>query len=183
MTQQETAGFPGANALGGFAGSDSPKPNKALQNAFRGSIVLKGLFALFEAATGAILFFVPGRMLNRVALFVGTMDLSRSRSDFINVHLRHLAAGITGTGRHFAAAYLLSHGLVKLVLVVELLRNRLWAYPMMIVVLGAFVAYQGYRFALTHSLAMVALSLFDLAVIALTAMEYREQIALRKAQD
>jgi uncharacterized membrane protein len=144
--------------------------------------VLKGLFALSEAATGATLFFVPARMLNRIALTIGTLDLSRSRSDFINMHLRHLAAGITGTGRHFAAAYLLSHGLVKVVLVVELLRNRLWAYPLMIVVLGAFVAYQGYRFALTHSLAMVALSVFDLAVIALTAMEYREQQLLRKAR-
>jgi len=159
---------------------DLHQPRNMLLNTFRCSIVLKGLFALFECVTGATLFFVRGRTLNRIALRIGTLDLSRNRHDWINVHLRHMAAGITGTGRHFAAAYLLSHGLVKVVLVIELLRNRLWAYPLLIAVLGAFVGYQGYRFVLTHSIAMIALSVFDLAVITLTALEYREQLALRR---
>ncbi len=156
------------------------KPRNVLLNTFRCSIVLKGLFAMFESITGATLFFVPGRLLNRVALRIGTLDLSRNRHDWINVHLRHMSAGITGTGRHFAAAYLLSHGLVKVVLVIELLRNRLWAYPLMIAVLGAFIVYQGYRFALTHSIAMIALTIFDLAVITLTLLEYREQLGMRR---
>lgn len=150
-----------------------------LHNTFEGSIVLKGLFALFESIMGAMLYFVPRRMLNRIVLTIGTLDLSRNRHDLINVHLRHLVAGVTGTGRHFAAAYLISHGLVKLVIVVELLRNRLWAYPLMIVVVGTFVGYQCYRFALTHSLAMAALTVFDLGVILLTALEYREQLHIR----
>lgn len=158
----------------------TPRSRKMLHNTFECSIVLKGLFALFESIMGATLYFVPRRMLNSIAVTLGTLDLSRSRHDFINIHLRHMLAGLTGTGRHFAAAYLISHGLVKLVLVVELLRNRLWAYPMMMVVLGFFIGYQCYRFALTHSLAMAALTIFDLGVIALTALEYREQLRLRR---
>jgi len=161
----------------------SRQSRNVLLNSFRCSIVLKGLFAMFESITGATLFFVPGRLLNGIALRVGTLDLSRNRHDWVNMHLRHMAAGVTGTGRHFAAAYLLSHGLVKVVLVIELLRNRLWAYPLMIAVLGAFVAYQSYRFALTHSIAMAALTVFDLAVITLTALEYREQLELRKTSN
>ena len=35
----------------------------------------------------------------------------------------------------FGAVYLLTHGLVKVVLVVALLLNKLWAYPWMIGVL------------------------------------------------
>jgi uncharacterized membrane protein len=157
------------------------RSRKALHGTFQCSIVLKGLFALFESITGATLYFVPRRMLNRIAVAIGTLDLSRNRQDFINVHLRHSLAGITGTGRHFAAAYLISHGVVKVVLVVELLRNRLWAYPLMIIVIGVFVGYQCYRFSLTHSLAMAALTVFDLGVIALTVLEYREQLRLRHA--
>ncbi|HEY6465769.1 MAG TPA: DUF2127 domain-containing protein [Candidatus Acidoferrales bacterium] len=155
------------------------RSRKALHGTFECSIVLKGLFALFESIIGATLYFVPRRMLNSIAVTIGTLDLSRNRHDFINVHLRHLLAGITGTGRHFAAAYLISHGLVKLVLVVELLRNRLWAYPLMIAVIGVFVGYQCYRFSLTHSLEMAALTIFDLGVIALTALEYRAQLRIR----
>ena len=153
-----------------------------LHNTFECSIILKGLFALFESVMGATLYFVPRRMLNSIAIAIGTLDLSRNRHDFINVHLRHLVAGVTGTGRHFAASYLISHGLVKVILVVELLRNRLWAYPLMIVVIGVFVSYQCYRFALTHSLAMAALTVFDLGVVALTALEYREQLRLRRQE-
>jgi uncharacterized membrane protein len=154
----------------------------ALRNTFRVGIVLKGLHAILESAIGATLFFVRGRMLNRLTLEIARLDLSRNPHDWVNTHLRHLMAGVTGTGRRFAAVYLLSHGLVKLVLVIELLRNKLWAYPLMIVMLGAFVAYQSYRFALTHSIAMLVLTVFDLAVIALTAMEYREQLRLRRAE-
>lgn len=156
------------------------RSRKALHGTFQLSIVLKGLFALFESIIGATLYFVPRRMLNRIAVTIGTLDLSRNRHDFINEHLRHSLASITGTGRHFAAAYLISHGVVKVVLVVELLRNRLWAYPLMIVVIGTFVGYQCYRFALTHSLAMAALTVFDLGVIVLTTLEYREQRRLRR---
>ena len=160
---------------------EEKKKRDVLRDTFRCGIVLKGLHSVIECATGAALLFVPGRMLNRFVLFVGRLDLSRiSSHDVIEEHLRHWAAGLVGTGRHFAAAYLLSHGLVKLVLVIELLRNRLWAYPLMIAMLSVFIVYQSYRFVLTHSVAMVVLTVFDAAVIVLTWLEYREQRRLRR---
>lgn len=142
--------------------------------------MLKGLHALLESVTGTTLFFLPARTLNRIAFRLARLDfLSRNPHDVIGTHLRHMAVGVTGTGRRFAAIYLLSHGLVKLVLVIELLRNRLWAYPLMIVMLSVFIGYQSYRFWLTHSIVMAALTIFDLAVIVLTWLEYREQLKLR----
>jgi uncharacterized membrane protein len=44
---------------------------------------------------------------------------------------------------------------------IGLLRNKLWAYPLMIVTLAVFVCYQIYRFALSHSVLMILLTLFD----------------------
>ncbi|HUN96063.1 MAG TPA: DUF2127 domain-containing protein, partial [Bradyrhizobium sp.] len=88
----------------------------------------------------------------------------------------HLADG----GGHFASWYLLSHGGVKLCLVLALLWNKLWAYPLMIVMLAAFIGYQMYRYTLTHSLVMIGLTVFDLIVIVLTVIEYRQQIAHRR---
>lgn len=151
---------------------------KVLLNSFRFGIVLKGLHAMLESAIGLALFFTPVRTLNRVTWRIARLDLSRNPHDWVGVHLRHMAEGVTGTGRRFVAVYLLSHGLVKLVLVVELLRNKLWAYPLMIAMLTVFVGYQSYRFALTHSIVMIGLTAFDLAVIVLTGMEYREQLRL-----
>ena len=75
--------------------------------------------------------------------------------------------------RVFAGVYLVIHGLVKLFLVAGLLRNRLWAYPLSLWFLGVFIAYQCYRYTHTHSLWLVFLTVFDLAVVFLIWREYQ----------
>ena len=62
--------------------------------------------------------------------------------------------------------YLLSHGVVKLFLIAGLLRNRLWAYPVSLVVMGLFIAYRLYCHAQNGGAGLIVLTLFDLFVIA-----------------
>jgi uncharacterized membrane protein len=76
--------------------------------------------------------------------------------------------------------YLLSHGVVKIVLVGALLRNQLWAYPWMIVFLLAFIGYQLYRITLAPSIGLVGLTVFDAAVTWLTWREYQRQRSVRR---
>lgn len=78
--------------------------------------------------------------------------------------------------------YLLSHGAVKVVLVIALLMNKLWAYPLMITVLATFIVYQVYRFSYSHSVSMILLTVFDVVVISLTWIEYQQQRSRRSAQ-
>jgi uncharacterized membrane protein len=54
-----------------------------------------------------------------------------------------------------------------------LLKNKLWAYPLAMIIFGAFIIYQLYRFTLTHSIGLIALSIFDVAVVWLIRLEYR----------
>jgi uncharacterized membrane protein len=61
---------------------------------------------------------------------------------------------------------------VKLLLVVGLLKNKLWSYPASFVVLGLFIAYQLYRFSYTHSVGLIVLTIFDVIVIGLICQEY-----------
>ena len=56
----------------------------------------------------------------------------------VATYLLHTTNGLTGHAVLFAAIYLVVHGLVKVVLVVALLLNKLCAYPWMIVVLLLF---------------------------------------------
>ncbi len=70
---------------------------------------------------------------------------------------------------------MLSHGVVKIVLVTALLRNKLWAYPWMIAFLIAFIAYQVYRMTFAPSVGLVALTIFDAFVAWLTYREYGKQ--------
>ena len=162
-------------------GAMSP-PNSLLLRTFRCSIALKGLHALLETVLGFTLFAIPRRAINDIVWRIGRIDLiSRNPHDLIGSPLRHLGESLVGDGRHFAAIYLLSHGVVKLILVIELFRNRLWAYPLMVVMLSAFIGYQSYRYSLTHSSLMMLLTIFDLAVVGLAWLEYREQLRLRAA--
>lgn len=84
-----------------------------------------------------------------------------------------LASNFSVTTQNFYAFYLLSHGIVKLALVVALLKDQLWAYPASLVVLGLFIAYQLYRFSYTGSAGLIILTVFDLFVMVLIWHEYR----------
>ena len=160
--------------------SHHPRADAVLHESFRVSIMLKGLHALLETAGGIVLLKVAPQTLNRVVMSVVTQDFSQDPHDFVATHLQRAFDRLADGGSHFASWYLLSHGGVKLCLVLALLWNKLWAYPLMIVMLSAFIGYQMYRFALTHSLAMAVLTIFDLIVIVLTCIEYRQQIAHRR---
>lgn len=157
------------------------RSSSVLHESFLVSIFLKGLGALVEAIAGITLLWIPLDAINRIVMAFIAAELPEDRHDFIARHLRHYLENFGAGGKHFASWYLLSHGAVKLLLVIALWRNKMWAYPMMIVVLTGFIGYQIYRFALTHSIAMVLLTIFDLIVIALTWSEYHRQRVSRHA--
>jgi uncharacterized membrane protein len=48
------------------------------------------------------------------------------------------------------AIYVLSHGVIKMVAVVALLKNKLWGYPVSIAVFGGFIVYQISKFIGSH---------------------------------
>src|SRR6266852_1325858 len=153
-----------------------------LDRSFRVSISLKGLHALLETIGAIALLKIDPQTMNRFVLAVLHQELSEDPQDFVATHLVRASQHFAGSGKYFASLYLLSHGAVKLVLVIALLRNKLWAYPLMIVTLAVFVCYQTYRFALSHSVLMILLTLFDVVVIFLTWLEYRKQRMRRQIE-
>ena len=157
-----------------------PKSATVLHEGFLVSIGLKGLGALAEVIAGLAFLKISPAALNRIVMAFIAAELPEDRQDFIATHLREYLVRFGAGGKHFATWYLLSHGGVKLILVIALWLNELWAYPAMIVVLTGFITYQIYRFVLTHSIAMILLSIFDLIVIALTWSEYHRQRASRR---
>jgi uncharacterized membrane protein len=154
------------------------KSGSLLDQSFRFGITLKGLYALLETILGIAILKVNPQALDRYLSTLLHPELSEDPGDFVATHLLRASQQFAAGGKHFASMYLVSHGLVKIVLVVALLRNKLWAYPTMIFTLSAFVFYQAYRFVLTRSLVMIFLTLFDIVVIVLTWLEYGKQRSL-----
>ena len=157
------------------------RPRTWLDRAFVVGIVGKGLNGMAELLGGLLLLFLSPDQIQHVAASWTRGELSEDPHDFIATHLLHTANGLTGHAVLFGAAYLLAHGLVKVVLVVALLLNKLWAYPWMIVVLLVFIGYQLYRIGLSPTAGLIALTAFDMVIVALTWREYLLQRRERRS--
>jgi uncharacterized membrane protein len=146
---------------------------RRIHEIFEASVLLKGAHALIECLGGFLLFFVSAQAITGLVKALTQNELNEDPGDLVATTLRDLAGNLSVTTEHFYAWYLLSHGVIKLVLVIGLLRNQLWAYPASLVALGLFMAYQLYRFSFTHGIGLLVLTVFDLAVVVLIWHEYR----------
>jgi uncharacterized membrane protein len=146
---------------------------KRIHQIFAVSVSLKGLHALFEIAGGIALYLTSTETIVGWISNWSNREIAEERHDWIASHLLGFAESFSVEKHNFYAFYLLSHGLVKIVLVYGLLKEKLWAYPASFVVFGLFIAYQLYRYSFTHDSGLILLSIFDLFVIALAVHEYR----------
>lgn len=147
-------------------------PHTLFERVFAVGIIGKGVNGVAELVGGLLLLFVRPDQIYSLVVSLTQGELGGDPHDFVASHLLHTAQGLNGSSVTFGAIYLLAHGLVKVVLVVAILRDKLWAYPWMIVVLGVFIGYQVYRIALAPTIGLVALTVFDVVIVALTVREY-----------
>lgn len=145
---------------------------RRIHQIFEVSILLKGLNALIECVSGIAVAFISTQTIANIANFLTQEELIEDPRDFVATHLLSWAQNFSVGTKNFYAFYLLSHGIVKLFLVVGLLRNKLWAYPASLIVLGLFIVYQLYRFSYTHGAGLIALTVFDVFVMFLIWHEY-----------
>lgn len=136
-------------------------------------IVSKGINAATEIVGGILLFFLSAGSVARIVVSLTAGELSEDPRDLVANFLLKTANGLSVDKLHFAGVYLIVHGVVKIFLVVALLKNKLWAFPAAMAVFSVFIIYQLYRYSLSFSNWLLALSFFDLLVIALTWFEYR----------
>jgi uncharacterized membrane protein len=139
---------------------------------FEISVLMKGAHAVIEIVGGMALYLVATETVAALVKSATQEELIEDPNDFVASHLLTMAQHFSVQSKSFYAFYLLSHGLVKLLLVVGLLRNQLWSYPASLVALTAFIIYQLYRFSYTHSPGLMALTVFDLLVMALIWHEW-----------
>jgi uncharacterized membrane protein len=137
------------------------------------SVWIKGLAGVVETIGGILVLFVTQKLLDSFILLLTAPELAEDPADWIVNYLCNAVQHFSESTKYFASIYLIIHGLIKIFLVAGLLRNKLWAYPLSLWFLGAFIFYQGYRFTHTHSIWLVLLTVFDLVVAFLIWREYQ----------
>jgi uncharacterized membrane protein len=145
---------------------------RAIHKAFEIGIFLKGVDGVLEIIGGILLLLLPPQAITYLVRLLTQGELSEDPGDFLANLLANAARHFSASSQFFGALFLLSHGILKLALIVALFKRKLWAYPTAMVVFGMFIVYQMYRYAHSHSLWMVFLSILDVLVIGLTYLEY-----------
>jgi len=152
------------------------RPQTLLDKTYEIGIIIKGIDGVIELIGGIlVLVLSPGTILN-ISQFFTQDALQKNPHNFLANHIdkagHHLASGQTT----FAALFLLTHGLVKVVLVTCLLLNKLWAYPWALVALSLFLVYQLYLLITRPTFGMAFLTVLDVIIIGLVYREWQHQI-------
>ncbi len=150
----------------------APGPSARLNAAFHVGLLLKAIDGALETIGGVVLLFVSPASINHFVRWATAHELAQDPNDFVARHLLHSANMLTSSTTLYGAVYLLVHGVTKLVLIVFVLKDKLWAYPWLIALLGAFIVYQVYRLTQKPSVGLSALTAFDLLIAWLTWREY-----------
>ena len=137
---------------------------KTLHRWFLVSVWLKGVAGLLETIAGILCVFITPGVLNVLVVSLTAPELAEDPDDWIATSISRGVQQLSPDTTRFAAAYLVIHGLLKLCLVGGILQGRVWAYPTALWFLTGLIVYQGYRYMLTHSIALILLTGFDVVV-------------------
>lgn len=141
--------------------------------AFKLGILVKGLDGLLELVGGVALLLASGPAIRHIVAVMTQQELVEDPHDVVASHLVRMAQHFSLGTRHFAAVYLLAHGLVKIAMVAGLLRGLRWAYPAAVALMTAFIGYQGYRLFHQPSPLLGLLTVIDVTVTGLIVYEWR----------
>jgi uncharacterized membrane protein len=152
----------------------SQSKNKDLVHiGFEVGLIIKGIDGLLEILGSFLLLYLNPNRMSSLVTFLTQHELSEDPKDLVANTLIQFSHGFSISTQAFAIFYLASHGLIKCVLIFLLWRKKLWAYPLTIVSLLLFIAYQMYRYSVHASVSLLLLTVFDIIMIILTFIEYR----------
>jgi uncharacterized membrane protein len=150
---------------------------------FELALLLKGLNGLVELVGGMLALFVPLRTVNQVVLWLTASEIEDDPNDWLAHTLIDAAEKLSMGTKLYASFYLMAHGAIKVFLVYFLWREKPWAFPVGLSLIGALVCYSLYRYTHTHALSLQCFAAIDLVIMWFIWREYllRRQPAWRKS--
>jgi uncharacterized membrane protein len=151
----------------------SQKLQKYWHKLFKFSVLIKGFTGVWETASGFLFLFLSKATLGGWLFLLVRNELVGDPNDrFINF-LTYALQNLSNDAKIFAALYVLAHGLLNIFLVIQLYRNKHWAYLVIIWAMIISMPYEIYRISLHHSATLTAITIFDAFFILLAWREYK----------
>ncbi len=149
------------------------KPTDLLDRFYEVGLFLKGFDGVLELIGGTLLLLLSSETVVHITHALTDTELGEDPHDFLALHVRHIGEQLARGHHTFAAVFLLTHGAVKVALVISLMLQKLWAYPVGLIVLCLLLLYQAYQLAVAPSIGIAALSLLDAIIIWLIWREWQ----------
>lgn len=148
-------------------------PTSLLDKVFEGGIIIKGVTGALEFIGGLLLIFVSPAQMHEFIALVTQRELLEDPNDRVANLLLQATSHFTAGGQVFAIVYLWLHATIKLIAVIGILKNQLWAYPFSLITLGLLMIYQAYSIVFVKvSVGMILLTVFDVFILWLIWREY-----------
>ncbi|WP_369705174.1 DUF2127 domain-containing protein [Clostridium moutaii] len=155
--------------------SNSNKGNNIVHKSFEIGMLLKAINGILEITGGILLVFLNPNRLNDVVIPLVQHELLENPKDIIVNFAMNMVSNFSLSSQHFVIFYLMSHGIIKLFLIIMIWRKKMWSYPLTIVSLILFIFYQTYRYMIDYSIWLMLLTAFDIIMIILTFLEYKNR--------
>ncbi|MEY3784204.1 MAG: hypothetical protein RLZZ230_526 [Candidatus Parcubacteria bacterium] len=136
-------------------------------------------YGLLRIILGLALLRVIGEPLINIVTSVMEHELMAKSPDFIFKGISHSLRAHHYSVTYFLAFYFIFWGSVDAVLSFQLLKDRLWAFPISLGLIGTFIAYSVFRFTYTHSLVLLGVIVLDIIIMMLIFKEYQKVLKLR----
>lgn len=139
------------------------------------ALLLKAANGALEILSAVLILLVPPSLVIKIAEFATSGEVTQDSSDFIATVIRDSAQAFAVHTHYLLALYLMFHGAVKVFLVIGIFAGKRIAYPLFMIALALFGAYEAYRGFVRGDLLLQALAIFDFSVLILTSYEYRRR--------
>lgn len=145
---------------------------------FRVGLIIKGVDSGFEVIGGVLLM-----MPMKVARFLAVLSHHEvyRHHDVLAGRIDHLSDTIVTHSSVGEAAYLMVHGVAKVMLIYAIFHDRKWGYKGLIAVLSLFATIELIRAFTAREVMTGVLSLFDVVMVVLILKEYRIRFGPRVA--
>lgn len=148
------------------------KTETEYSNLFKISLILKSFNAMFDILGGVFMWFASKIFLITFILNFFKNEITDDPHNIVGKFIVDSAATLSVSSQYFISIYLLIHGAVKIFLLINLFKKRLWAYPLSIFVFSALIIYQIYELYISFSVWVFLFTSFDTLMVLLVIHEY-----------
>ncbi len=152
-------------------------PKTLLDKTYEIGIIIKGIDGVLELLGAILVLTISPHTINGITRFLTQDALENNPHNIIASHIAKAGHDLASGHNLVVVLFLLSHGLVKVVLVTCLLLNKLWAYPWALVILGIFTLYQMYLLITRPGFGMAFLFVLNVIIIWLIYREWQQVLS------